>query len=257
MIFHFSGTGNSLWAAKELGKVYNEKLISIADELKKKDNLFQYILKEDEKVFLVFPVHSWGPAVLAYRFAEKLKFSNYSNQSVYMICTCGDNCGDTNKIMQKLLAENSIHLTASYSVQMPNNYILMKGFGIDSKEVEKEKLAKAPNLLNEIIKDIQHKEIRKLYVIGKYPFLKSHIVYPLFRKYAVKNNSFYVKGNCISCGLCASICPTDTISLVEGKPVWNKTCVQCTACIHRCPVRAIEYGKITENQGRYVHPDLL
>ena len=35
MIFYYSGTGNSLWVAKELGKYQNEMLIDIAREKKK------------------------------------------------------------------------------------------------------------------------------------------------------------------------------------------------------------------------------
>ncbi|MBR2497846.1 MAG: EFR1 family ferrodoxin, partial [Parabacteroides sp.] len=55
---------------------------------------------------------------------------------------------------------------------------------------------------------------------------------------------------------CERICPTRTISMREGKPVWADTCVQCVACIHRCPVRAIEYGKETIKKGRYHHPEI-
>ncbi|MEG2492741.1 MAG: ferredoxin, partial [Rikenellaceae bacterium] len=28
------------------------------------------------------------------------------------------------------------------------------------------------------------------------------------------------------------------------------------ACIHRCPVQAIEWGKVTQTKGRYHHPEL-
>ena len=35
MIFYYSGTGNSLWVAKEIGKYQNERLINIATEMKK------------------------------------------------------------------------------------------------------------------------------------------------------------------------------------------------------------------------------
>ena len=256
MVFYFSGTGNSLWTAKEISNTFDEPLISIADELKNDNNHFNYTLKKVEKIFFVFPVHSWGPAVLVYRFIHKLTFSHYTQQPVYVVCTCGDNCGQTDKVIRKLLSEKSIDLTGAYSIQMPNNYILMKGFGIDPKEVEKEKLAKAPDLLGGVIKDIRNKENKKLYVTGGAPFIKTRIVYPLFQKFSIKNNSFFATDECISCGLCEEICPTDTIKLIDGKPTWDNTCVQCTACIHRCPARAIEYGKITQNQGRYVHPDL-
>jgi ferredoxin len=255
MIIYFSGTGNSLWVAKELSKTFDEKLISIADELKNKKD-FSYKLQDEEKIFFVFPVHSWGPAVLVLEFIKKLTFENYYSQAVYLVCTCGDMCGDTDKIIEHALAKRNIRLTKSFSVQMPNNYILMKGFGIDSKEIEQEKLKKAPLLLNEIVENIKTHSSKELYTRGGVPFLKSRIVYPLFKNYAIGKNSFFATDACVSCGLCVEICPTNTIFMEDGKPKWRNNCVQCTACIHRCPSRAIEFGNITQNQGRYYNPNV-
>jgi NAD-dependent dihydropyrimidine dehydrogenase PreA subunit len=47
-----------------------------------------------------------------------------------------------------------------------------------------------------------------------------------------------------------------TIRMDDGRPVWGKDCTQCLACINRCPVHAIQYGKGTAQRGRYYHPDL-
>ena len=167
MIFYFSGTGNSLWVASQLSSAFDEKLISIADEMKNESNLFNYSLKADERVFFVFPVHSWGPAVLIPRFIEKMNLENYANQAVYIVCTCGDNCGYTDRIMQKALAKKFVWLTHTYSIQMPNNYILMKGFGIDSKEVEKQKLGAAFQTIENIIEDIKSGKNNNFYLIDR------------------------------------------------------------------------------------------
>ncbi len=253
MIFYFSGTGNSLWVAKELAEAFDDKLVSIADELNKAGNDFKYNIKENDKIFFVYPVHSWGPAKLVTDFALKIKFAGYSDQPVYSVCTCGDNCGYTNKIIEKALRKRHIHLTKCYSVQMPNNYILMSGFNTDPKDIEEQKLSKAPELVEAVIKNIKEHKAAEIYAIGTSPWVKSKIVYPLFKKFALGHNSFYVKDNCISCGLCEEICPTKNITVTKGKPEWGNACVQCVACIHRCPVYAIEYGKVTREKGRYCH----
>jgi NAD-dependent dihydropyrimidine dehydrogenase PreA subunit len=40
--------------------------------------------------------------------------------------------------------------------------------------------------------------------------------------------------------------------MINGRPVWvQKKCQHCTACINRCPAEAIQFGRITENRGRY------
>ncbi len=256
MIFYFSGTGNSLWVGKELQRTFHGDLISIADELNLQDNPFEYTIAPDEPIFFVFPVHSWGPAILVNQFIKKLSIIGYHAQNIYAICTCGDNCGNTSDILAKALKKKKFRLTKTYSIAMPNNYILMKGFGLDPKELEKQKLQVAPTHLHEIVENIKKHEKSEIYERGKSAWLKSGVVYPLFKTFALGHNSFYATEACTSCGLCVRICPTKTISMIENSPKWSNHCVQCCGCIHRCPERAIEWGKITVGQGRYVHPDL-
>lgn len=254
MIFYFTGTGNSLWVAKELGKILGEPLVSIAAELKTGKNEFVYPLRKEEKILFVFPVHSWGPAVSVMRFISQLIFSGYDRHAVYSVCTCGDECGYTGTMVQKALEKKGIILNACHSVIMPNNYILMPGFDVDTKDVEHQKLQDAPSRVLAIAEAISENQNVNLYNIGSMAWLKSRLVYPLFSTFAVGSNSFRVTDACIACGLCERVCPTGTISLIGDKPVWADTCVQCVACIHRCPVRAIEYGKGTLKKGRYLHP---
>ncbi len=256
MIFYFSGTGNSRWVADTLGIALGEPVVSIAKELKTGKKEFVCPLREDEKVLFVYPVHSWGPAVPVARFISRLKLTGYDQQPVYSVSTCGDECGYTADIMRKALGKRGITLTASYSVIMPNNYILLPGFDVDSKELEEQKLKEAPSAVAAIAEAIQDGKNVNLYKKGSLPGLKSYCVYPLFTNFAIGKNSFRVTDDCISCGLCERVCPTGTITLSDGKPVWSDTCVQCVACIHRCPVRAIEYGKISLKKGRYHHPGI-
>lgn len=256
MIFYFSGTGNSRWVADALGVALGEPVVSIAEELKTGKKEFLYPVREDEKVLFVYPVHSWGPAVPVVRFISGLKLIGYEKQPVYSVSTCGDECGYTADLMRKVLHKRGIVLTDSYSVIMPNNYILMPGFDVDSKEVEEEKLKEAPSAVALIVDAILERKNVNLYKKGSMPGLKSYCIYPLFANFAIGKNSFRVTNDCISCGLCERVCPTGTITLADGKPVWSDTCVQCVACIHRCPVRAIEYGKITLKKGRYHYPGI-
>lgn len=298
MIFYFSGTGNSLWVARTLARLLDEPLLSVAEELKKEAGEHTYDLGAKERILLVFPVHSWGPAIPVMRLIRKLAFTRChrpaSTPEVYAVCTCGDECGYTARILQKALRKRGLLLAGCYSVQMPNNYVLMPGFSVDPEAVEKRKLQEAPARVGTIAdcirtqtlfsarpdttpgkksdempvadqtpedvaaprRDTEEKDVN-LYHRGSLPFLKSYGIYPLFTNFAVGKNSFYATDACISCGLCEKICPTGTIRLsADGRPVWADTCVQCVACIHRCPVRAIEYGKATQKKGRYRHPDI-
>jgi len=278
MIFYFTGTGNSLWVAKQLSEAFGEPLVSIAEQMQSDEEKLHFTLRGGEKLFFVFPVHSWGIPKIVSQFIRQMQWDGYKSQPVYMVCTCGDECGYTDRILRKKLAHKGIALTGAYSLIMPNNYILMKGFNVDSKEVEQQKLAAAPERLKAVVEAIhngveggsttssskasvavpaQGQSITSLYIVGTHPALKSYLVNWLFVAFALKRNKFIATGVCISCGLCEKICPTKTIVMEEGHPEWeSSSCIQCTACIHRCPVRAIEYGAETWKKGRYHHPDL-
>lgn len=257
MIFYLSATGNSEWVARKLSEHFHEPLVSIAQELRRTGSELRYDVSGNERIFFVFPVHSWGPAVLVGRFVKRLRLVGYARQDVVSVCTCGDNCGNTDRMMARYLGRRGLSQTACYSVAMPNTYILMKGFGIDEPDVAEAKLRAAPARLDEIVRSIESgdPQAERLYERGTNPGLKSGWVYPLFRRFAIRRCKFLATEKCISCGLCVSVCPTGNIRLVDGSPRWGKDCVQCTACIHHCPVRAVEYGRVSLHQGRYLHPD--
>lgn len=255
MVFYFTGTGNSLWVARKLAEALHEPLVAVSEAVK--NGVYVYPAGKEKRILFVFPVHSWGLPVLAAAFVKKLELMEYAGQPVYVIFTCGDDCGRADKQIKKRLAAKGIGVAAFFSVQMPNNYILLPGFDVDEKSVEEEKLRNAAPALREIMAMIQGAApLSDRYVSGAFPVLKTGLVYPLFARFSVGKTHFYVTEGCISCGLCVKVCPTGTISWSDSRPVWGNRCVQCLACIHRCPVRAIEYGKITKEKGRYCHPDL-
>ena len=77
MIFYFSGTGNTKWAASKLAAATREDLISIAPYMRADDsshNLAEpFILKENERLGFVFPVHGWRVPKLVREFISKMK----------------------------------------------------------------------------------------------------------------------------------------------------------------------------------------
>jgi len=48
------------------------------------------------------------------------------------------------------------------------------------------------------------------------------------------------KENCTGCESCVSECPSEAISMVDGKAEVNEDlCVDCAVCIDACPVEVI------------------
>ncbi len=254
MIFYFSGTGNSLWVAKNLAEFQGEQVVSIAEQMNAAAS-FSFSLKPGEKLGFVFPIYAWAPPKIVMDFIEKLEIKQDSNPYTFAVGTCGDTAGYTMKLLGKALEKRNLKLDSGFSVFMPNNYIIL--YDVDSKEEERIKLEDAQQVVQHINEVIEKKKegVFECYE-GSKSFLNTYVISPLFNKFALGSKKFHTENNCISCSLCERICPIQNIILLEGKPKWGDRCTKCLACIHRCPVQAIEYGKKTKNKGRYYNPNL-
>lgn len=253
MIFYFSGTGNSLHAAKEVAEAQGERLVSIAEELAKAGNSFEYAIAENELLGFVYPIYAWAPPRLVLDFVRRMR-TRGEPRYLFSISTCGSEEGNSTELLRRTLARKGLGLNSAFSLQMPNSYIL--GYDVDSPESEEGALRAAEERLKTINYLISQRKSGVYQVMkGKSAALKTALINPLFNRFGLRTGKFYATEACTRCGLCERICPLHTISLAE-RPVWGKACAQCLACINRCPARAIQYGKGTLKRGRYVHPDL-
>ena len=254
MIFYFSGTGNSLYAAKSIAKEQGDTLISIAMEMQRKEHSYEYECEENTVVGFVYPIYAWGPPKIVLDFISKLTLTGGSPY-VFAVSTCGDEEGMATEVLRTALLAKNLKLDSAFTLRMPNNYI--PGFDVDPKDLEEMKLADADRTMLRIHSVIEHRHQGVFDLLpGSMPKLKTKLVNPLFNRFAMGTKKFYATDACTSCGLCEEICPVKAIT-VDGKPKWvKKQCTQCLACINRCPVAAIQYGAKTEMRGRYVHPDL-
>ncbi|MBP5502947.1 MAG: EFR1 family ferrodoxin [Bacteroidales bacterium] len=256
MIFYFSGTGNSAHAAQKLAQLLGDKVKNIADYY---DNIYKGVdisLKDEKYLGIVCPVHSWGLAKPMARFLRQVRFKDYEGEKAFCMVTCGDTCGTADKQVKSLLKRhNHIVCCNVYSVQMPNTYIVMKGFGTDADVLRDQKLKNAEPEIARIAKAISTNSDYEHYVRGKKPFLKGRILYPLFMAFTMGDKKFFAEESCTGCGLCAKKCPEKNITMENNRPKWLGHCVKCLSCIHRCPARAIQYGDVTQDMGRYYYKD--
>jgi len=240
MIYYFSGTGNSEWVAHEVATKTNDKAVNMAEFLKNGNK--EILTSNDDVIGLVFPIYAWGVPKPVLSFIKQLKLNNDSYR--YAICTCGDEAGLALNRLHKILPLNS-----AWSISMPNNYIIMAD--LDSMDIAKEKVNTAMNKIPSICNSINKKEKVWDTKKGSLSILKSYVINPLFSMSANHTKSFIAEMTCSSCGLCEKVCPLNNIKLLNGKPEWSNHCTQCLACIHHCPVKAIQSGKGTKQRGRY------
>lgn len=216
----------------------------------------QGVEPKGESIGFVFPVYSWGVAPVMTHFVDNLSSSFWEEvkrrqMDVWCVMTCGDEVALAPEMFAKTLSRHGIELQSVWSVIMPNNYVLLPGFDVDSKEVERRKLAAAPGRIKEIAKGIsQH--ARSIDVErGSNAWLKTKLVYPLFCKWGIFPKKWHSTPACVGCGICAKACPLKNVTMKDREPHWGDNCCSCLACYHSCPRHAVAYGKITFKKGQY------
>ena len=256
MIFYFSGCGNSKHVAEALASGLNDTLVFIPDAAR--NNQYDYSLAEGESIGFVFPIYSWAPPKLVLDFVKKMAVKVPEPVEgptpmpyLYFACTCGDNCGLTEKVFRKALEEKGWSLSACCSIQMPETYLGMAGFKLDTEENAKRKIAEADVTLTRLIPRLANKEHFSEMIVGGMAWLKTYLVNPGFNRSATDDSKYHTTEACIHCGKCTEVCPLKNITLEDDHPKWNGNCTMCMACYHHCPVNAIQYGKTTVGKGQY------
>lgn len=252
MVFYFSGTGNTAWAAKQIATALKEPLINMADVPAETT----YTLEQEERIGFCFPVHGWRPPLLVRHFIRKMKFTNASTHYCYALCTAGDTVGEAMDIFEKDLLEIGLKAESTFSLIMPESYVGLPFMDVDPIDKERSKKEQASKNLQQYISSITNREqgIRNL-VIGRWPRINSRIIGAAFVKWIISDKPFHVIDNrCTQCGLCATICPVHDIDGGRGQcPSWkhNGQCLTCFSCYHHCRTHAIEFGRQTHYKGQY------
>ena len=288
MIFYFSGTGNTKWAASKLASATHEDLISIAPYMRADDSSHTlaepFILKENERLGFVFPVHGWRVPKLVREFIGRMKvqraepdatrsqtLSDISGNSAsagslpftYCVCTAGDSIGLTIENLNQTISQNPslqalgiTEVSSSYSLIMPESYVGLPFMDVDPKEKEIWKKSKSAQELAVICEEIfDRKEGVSRLVKGPIPWFFTKVVGGFFENVLITDKRFHVeKDKCVKCGICANVCPVGDIKGGHGEyPEWlhHKDCLTCFTCYHHCPHHAIEFGKQTQKKGQY------
>lgn len=255
MIFYFSATGNTRWAAKQLHEATGDELFFISDQL---STPCRYKLQPGERIGFCFPVHGWRPPRVVREFIARLRFdSPTEGHFTFSVITAGDTTGETFPIFERDLKDCGLALQARCALLMPESYVGLPFMDVDKVEREKQKKAKAeedlkgflPNVVNRIPKD------GPLY-IGHWPRINSRLLGAGFLRLVSDRKFHVVSQRCVKCGICADVCPQHDIQGGLGyEPTWKHdgSCLTCFACYHHCPHHAIEFGNQTRSKGQYFY----
>lgn len=248
MIYYFTGTGNSLWAAKKMSAELDEPIESIV----KYKNAPEICCNDDMAGF-VFPTYMGDLPWIAKEFLLKLKVKSDCYTFVIMTSNNGKS-GNSFRSLDQALSRSRVVLSAGFDLQMPGNCLK------SSEEENSRRLNIAPSRMEQIILAVKEKQINYTsdksspatdYITGSY-FYGEH---SLKRLTLMKN--FTVTKDCNGCGICTSVCPMNNIRIMNRKAVHGHECAACYACLHWCPQNATLLNVPTlKHRPQYHHPEI-
>lgn len=240
IIFCFSGTGNSLKAAQDIGAALENCAIVPMTQ--------RYSIEGSHaRIGFVYPVYFQGVPARARDFISALNISENQNAYFFAVATYGAVAGVSLSQVNALLQTHGVTLSYGANLQMFSNYVVMYAMSKKMTEATQKSDEKIKPVIMDIV-NTQSRAIKRMNPLLYWYYNKRIQSVPLLDK------NFSAGDRCNACGICEKICPVSNIGLIDGAPVWRHHCEQCVACIQYCPSQAIEYKDITKNRGRYHHP---
>jgi len=246
IIYYYTGTGNSLWAARKLAEELKDARICSMRRASPEN-------EASDAVGLVFPVHIWGLPRRVIDFVARLP----AGKAYYfaLAVNAGQVAG-TLKQLARLMKARGLTLSAGLDIVMPSNYIPWGGAAPEAEQ--QRRFAAAAEKIRDIAPNIDRGEAGS---VEKGPLwqnlLLSGLCYRLaYPKVPKMDKNFWTDDKCNGCAICTAVCPSGNILVHGRKPEWQGNCEQCLACIQWCPTEAIQYGKKTPGYARYRHPEV-
>lgn len=245
VIFYLSGTGNSLYVARQLQQAFSGcRLETIGSYLHDPYTV------QDAEIGIVCPVYCFALPPAVSRFLQQLQAApGYC----FGVVTMGANAGFALKEMSSLLEEQGILLNYARDIVLPDNFFdVPQGIRQRLLEQADKKLPLIKKALQERTQNRQRVHSSPLWEYGgtklAWKFMDKFLHISALKADAEK---------CIGCGICAKICPMGNIKLQDGLPVFGSNCACCLGCLHWCPQNAVYAGRKKIKPGRqYTHPKI-
>ena len=256
-IYYFSGTGNSLFVAREIaGGFDGAKLVPVVRSLRSGDTD-----AAEEVIGFVFPIYMNAMPSPVRKFVDSCDFSQCKR--VFCVATHGGVPGKARAQVERVFAHRGVGLWFYEQIEMIGNTpkgvapkILMKRDWEKSISCEKIREMEARtrdgihSVLEKIRKDIPPQATAKPGPLTKLLWKVSEGSSPKLE--------FLLDDSCTGCGICEDVCLSGRVRMEEGRPVWpmDSQCYYCYACFNFCPVQAVGVKHYVKKEGRYHYPGI-
>lgn len=224
MIFYFTGTGNSLYIAKQI----EENPISIPQVIHQEEQAFSA-----DSIGIVAPVYGHEVPPMVREFLKKAVFHT---DYFYMILTYGNRHGGAAELAKKLCDDCGIAVSYINVIMMADNWL--PSFDMDEqKQIDK----KIDENMSAILADLAARKNRISEVTDADRAAHQQFLDRMSQMPAdAWQHLLRVTDACIGCGICEKVCPASSVHVANGKAVHIPgNCQTCLACAHACPQKAI------------------
>ncbi|MCI8944586.1 MAG: 4Fe-4S binding protein [Clostridia bacterium] len=235
-ILYFSSTGNSLQIAQKVQKKFGGGIFYIPKYLS--DGC------EFDRIFIVTPIYSYGMPMHVYELLPRLD----KEKEIIIIQNYGGMSGNADRLTYEYCLEHSLNIKSIYKIKMPENFTLTLSV---PKYYMNNLLRKSDKRIDNILQKIADRE----FVLPKKTKTKEKVYLKNKANWHLIGRRFSVTDDCVKCGKCVDLCPSQNISLTNKGIVFADKCVACLGCYHRCPKKAIVYLNKSKKD-RYVNPNI-
>ena len=237
-IYCYSGTGNSLYAAKRIASGINADVLSMTNAGATCDA---------DVIGFVFPTYFWGLPKTVECFVKELIVTK-KNPYIFAVTTYGSVIHGVIGVLENLLKKKGLNIAYGCGLKSVENYT--PGYKINDTPGLRNK---NDENLKKITDDIAKRTPKK--------YSHSTIVNKLVMSFSPAKNGdcdklFTVSDACVGCGHCRDICPTANIDIKNGKPVFLHHCEHCISCVHICKSEALDWKGGAAKHGRYLNRNI-
>lgn len=260
VIYYFSGTGNSLYAAQKIAEALDgAQLISVRCDP-------QSVSAEDADVIgFVCPVYEWDVPGAFKEFIDGLAIN--PKAYLFMVTTYIAVLGKSFETVAELLEKKGARLHYGRALRC----VASQCIAYPPFPPEKLMLPYMDQQIKKAGREISGKNLRdypRMSPLTRRRFGK--VMGPYLAIEHEYDKGFYTDDRCRGCGICAKVCPTRNITMEDKHPSWHHHCHGCNACVAYCPTKAIQFQtpeayrklgtvicktlRLPEGRKRYHHP---